>query len=323
MWKKVSAFLIPTLIAVGILTYMLWRVWDDLMITIVHIDPVYVAFATVICAFAWILRGWRYQAILRGLVVRIKLTFSTACILLSQTANLIIPARLGDLVRIFILKHERLATYSQGVSSLIVERAFDIVVIALLGLFVLPFVIGTPEWFLPLITIPIIGGGAFAVFLLLMGNRSSENKYVSIIYGMFAEIRAAALSMKALLVLGVSSLGIWFMDILVCAVVVMMFGENIPLMLVTLAVVIGNLVKAVPITPGGVGTYEFALAITFELTGMAPATATIIAVIDHLIKNLVTLVGGIASLYYLGDWSVELMKRSLREGLAEEELHES
>ena len=113
------------------------------------------------------------------------------------------------------------------------------------------------------------------------------------------------------------------MDILVCAVVVMMFGENIPLMLVTLAVVIGNLVKAVLITPGGVGTYEFALAITLELTGMAPATAAIIAVIDHLIKIWSRWLGGIASLYYLGDWSVELMKRSLREGLAEEELHES
>ncbi len=323
MWRKVSAFLIPTLIAFGILAYMLWRVWDDLMVTIAHIHPLYLAFAVLICALAWVMRGWRYQAILGGLTVRLGLTFSTACILLSQTANLIVPARLGDLVRIFILKHEGLATYSQGVSSLIVERIFDVVTIALLGLLALPFVIATPEWFLPLIVIPIVGGAAFAIFLLLTGNRHSENKYLGILYSMLAEVRVASLSMRSAFVLGSSSIGIWLMDVLVCAVIVRMFDESLPFMVIMLGIVIGNLVKAVPITPGGVGTYEFALVITFELAGMAPATATVIAVIDHLVKNLVTLAGGIVSLYYFGDWSVSLMKHSFWSGLSKEELSES
>ncbi|KDE55713.1 lysylphosphatidylglycerol synthase transmembrane domain-containing protein [Methanoculleus sp. MH98A] len=323
MWRKVSAILIPSLVAFGILAYMLWRVWDDLMVTIAHIHPLYLAFAVLICALAWVMRGWRYQAILGGLTVRLGLTFSTACILLSQTANLIVPARLGDLVRIFILKHEGLATYSQGVSSLIVERIFDVVTIALLGLLALPFVIATPEWFLPLIVIPIVGGAAFAIFLLLTGNRHSENKYLGIFYSMLTEVRAASLSMRSAFVLGSSSIGIWLMDVLVCAVIVMMFDESLPFMVIMLAIVIGNLVKAVPITPGGVGTYEFALVITFELAGMAPATATVIAVIDHLVKNLVTLAGGIVSLYYFGDWSVSLMKHSFWSGLSKEELSES
>ena len=323
MWRKVSAILIPTLVAFGILAYMLWRVWDDLMVTIAHIHPLYLAFAIIICALAWVMRGWRYQAILGGLTVRLGLTFSTACILLSQTANLIVPARLGDLVRIFILKHEGLATYSQGVSSLIVERIFDVVTIALLGLLALPFIIAAPEWFLPLIVIPIVGGAAFAIFLLLTGNRHSENKYLGIFYSMLAEVRAASLSMRSAFVLGSSSIGIWLMDVLVCAVIVMMFDESLPFMVIMLAIVIGNLVKSVPITPGGVGTYEFALVVTFELAGMAPATATVIAVIDHLVKNLVTLAGGIVSLYYFGDWSVSLMKHSFWSGLSKEELSES
>lgn len=322
MWRKISAVVMPTVIAGFILAYMLWRVWDDLVVILAHADPLYLAFAVVVCTLAWIMRGWRYRAILGRLAVWVDLTFSTACIFLSQTANLIVPARLGDLVRIFILKHEGLANYSQGVSSLVVERIFDVVTIALLGLLALPFVIGTPEWFLPLIAVPIIGGVAFSIFLLLMGDRHSENKYLGIVYGMFAEIRAASLNPAALLVLGASSIGIWLVDILVCAVVALMFGESIPIMVVVLAIVIGNLVKAVPITPGGVGTYEFALAVTFELAGTAPATATVIAVIDHLIKNLVTLFGGIGSLYYFGDWSVSLMKRSFHEGLSGEELRE-
>ena len=81
-----------------------------------------------------------------------------------------------------------------------------------------------------------------------------------------------------------------------------MFEQQIPFAIVVLAVVIGNLVKAVPLTPGGMGTYELALALTFGLAGVDPAVATLIAIIDHLIKNLVTLAGGLVSIYYFGDW---------------------
>jgi len=80
---------------------------------------------------------------------------------------------------------------------------------------------------------------------------------------------------------------------------------------VVLAIVIGNLIKAVPITPGGIGTYEFFVANIFILAGVAPAEATLIAVIDHLIKNLVTLAGGIISIYLFGDWVVPTIKKAL------------
>ena len=46
-----------------------------------------------------------------------------------------------------------------------------------------------------------------------------------------------------------------------------------------------------------------------------PAVATLIAVIDHLVKNLVTLAGGVVSMYFFGDWSVQLVKRAFSRGL--------
>ena len=104
---------------------------------------------------------------------------------------------------------------------------------------------------------------------------------------------------------------IWLLDVLVCIAVAMMFQQQIPFAIVVLAVVIGNLVKAVPLTPGGVGTYELALAVTFGLAGVSPAVATLIAVIDHLIKNLITLAGGIISIYYFGDWVIPSIKNAM------------
>ena len=311
MYRKISAIVIPTLIAIGIVAWMLFRVWDDLFIALENSIPAYLLLGTVICLSAWWLRGWRYHIILKNLNYRVSIAASTACIFISQTVNLIVPARLGDFVRVFILKHEYGVTYSEGVSSLVVERVFDIFTVALLGAVAVFFVPNVPELFKTIIVLTLVVGVIFFVLLLFMGKFSSENRYIAIVLTILHEIKRASLSLKAIVLLGISSVVIWLLDILVCVSVVMMFQQQIPFAIIVLAIVIGNLVKAVPLTPGGVGTYEISLAITFGLAGVDPAVATLIAVIDHLIKNIVTLVGGIVSIFYFGDWVISSIRTTL------------
>lgn len=320
MLKKVSAIVIPTVIAVGIIAIMLARVWDDLIIALDNADPAYLVISVVVCIAAWFVRGYRYRNILDNLGERITVLLSTACIFISQTANLIIPARLGDLVRLLILKHERGTNYPTGLSSLVVERFFDIAVIALLGAAAVPFILNIPDWFISVIYVTLALCAAFVLFLLFSGSFSSENKYLALLIGLLNEVRSASLRPVSLIYLGFVSLVIWIMDSLICYVIALMFSVNIPFLVVILAIVIGNLVKAVPLTPGGVGTYEVALALTFEISGVAPAVATLIAVIDHLVKNLVTLGGGIISMYLFGDWSVKLLKRAFSKGIDKGEI---
>jgi uncharacterized protein (TIRG00374 family) len=311
MYRKISAIVIPTVIAIGIIAFMLFRVWDDLFIALQNSIPEYLVLGTIICLCAWWLRGWRYHVILKNLSYQVSITASTACIFISQTVNLIVPARLGDFVRVLILKHEYNVSYSEGVSSLVVERVFDIFTVSLLGAVALFFVVNVPAWFYTVILLPLVAGVIFFLFLLFMGKFSSKNRYIAIFLTMLHEIKRASLSLKAIVLLGGSSIVIWLLDVLVCVSVVMMFQQDIPLAIIVLAIVIGNLVKAIPLTPGGVGTYEISLAITFGLAGVDPAVATLIAVIDHLIKNLVTLAGGIVSIYYFGDWVIPSIRTTL------------
>jgi uncharacterized protein (TIRG00374 family) len=311
MYRKISAIVIPTVIAIGIIAFMLFRVWDDLFVALQNSIPEYLVVGILICLCAWWLRGWRYHAILKNLGYKVSVAASTACIFISQTVNLIVPARLGDFVRVLILKHEYNVSYSEGVSSLVVERVFDIFTVALLGAVALYFVVNVPAWFYTVIVLPLVAGVIFFLFLLFMGKFSSKNRYISIFLTMLHEIKRASLSLKAVVVLGGSSIVIWLLDIFVCVTVVMMFQQQIPFAIIVLAIVIGNLVKAIPLTPGGVGTYEISLAITFGLAGVDPAVATLIAVIDHLIKNLVTLAGGIVSIYYFGDWVIPSIRTTL------------
>jgi uncharacterized membrane protein YbhN (UPF0104 family) len=193
----------------------------------------------------------------------------------------------------------------------VVERIFDVITVALLGAASFFFIPSVPGWVYIYIIVPLAIGFAFFLFLIVVGKLTTTNKYVRYILTMLDEIRRASLTLRSIVILGASSIVIWMLDILVCYSVVTMFEQQIPFAVIVLAIVIGNLVKAVPITPGGIGTYELAVAATFAIAGIAPAVAFLIAVIDHLIKNLVTLAGGIVSIYYLGDWVIPTIKSAI------------
>ena len=301
--------MIPTVVAVAIIAYMLVPIWSDLLAALETAIPAYFVAAVAVCVVAWALRGWRYKLILNGLDIRPTLGFAMACIFVSQTANLVIPARLGDIVRVFLLKHQFETTYSQGISSIAVERIFDIVTVALLGLISMPFFLNFPTEYYALIVVPLIGGAIFFVVLLLAGRIRTKNRVASIILQMLDEIRTVSLSLRSMVLLGGVSIVIWLVDIAVCIFVVLMFRAPLDIPSVALAIVIGNLVKAVPITPGGLGTYEFTVAAILQRGGIPHVAATLIAFIDHLIKNMVTVIGGVVSVYVFGDWMFDVLKR--------------
>jgi uncharacterized protein (TIRG00374 family) len=312
MYRKISAIAISTIIAVGIIVFMLYSVRDQLAAAIEHIVWGYLLIAIFICLAAWFFRGLRYRVILKGIGISCGLLFSTGCIFVSQTANLIVPARLGDLVRVFILRHEYQATISQGISSLVVERVFDIVMVAVLGAVALLFVFNVPMWFYTIIFVALGLGVLFYIILISAGRLKSEHKYIRILLTILEQIRQVSLSFRSVVSISAQSIVIWILDVLVCFFVALMFQVTIPFAVIVLAIVIGNLVKAIPLTPGGVGTYELSVALTFTVAGVDPAVATLIAVIDHLIKNLVTLAGGIVSIYFFGDWVLDTIRSAFR-----------
>jgi uncharacterized membrane protein YbhN (UPF0104 family) len=317
MDRRVSVLIASALLALGIIAFMIFRVWGDLVAAMGHWVPAYLVPAAAFCTAGWLLRGFRYRSILRGLEVRAGFWFSTACVLISQTVNLIVPARLGDLVRIFILKHERLCDYPTGISSLVIERFFDVLTVAALGLLALPFIPGVPSWVLPVIVVPIALCGAFAVILLAFGGVESKNRYLAILLGMIREMKKASLTPAALLGLSGLSAAIWLTDALTTASIALMFHADVSFAVILLAVVVGNLFKAVPLTPGGIGGYEAAVAVILvlgsSLSGASgQATATLIAITDHLVKNVITLAGGILSIRLLGGWVVDAMRKAYR-----------
>jgi len=104
--------------------------------------------------------------------------------------------------------------------------------------------------------------------------------------------------------IGATSVLIWVIDVLVAAIVLAAFGVGLStiqlLSVCFFAVSVGNLAKVLPLSPGGIGLYEGAFTLlVVGLTPIGAATALGAAIVDHAVKNIVTLVGGVISMISL------------------------
>jgi len=302
--------------------------------------PEIVALSAVVYAVSWPLRGIRYRDILVSMGYRERWGFLTGAVFISQTGNLVFPARAGDAVRAYVIKARRSIPYPSGFASLAVERVFDLLTITLLaGVVMIGLAVtGSAEQLLTALTGDTVGGDAAssgrtavavaggvglaaigAVVAIVASARSDRNlvravigrlssdsyaDYVAgVIEGFVGDVQTVAADGSAFTRVGIGSLLIWTFDVITALIVFAAFGYNLTPSLVAVgffAVSVGNLAKVLPLTPGGVGLYEGAFTvIVASLTPVGVAAAIGVAIVDHAVKNVVTIIGGIASMAWL------------------------
>ena len=309
-------------------------------------DPTLVGVSAVVYGLSWPLRGQRYRDILAELGYDGDLAFLTGAVFISQTGNLVFPARLGDGVRAYVVKARRGVPYPSGFASLAVERVFDLLAITVLAGSVLVGLVATggADGLAAAIAADVgtvrIGGetiapgeaartalrvaagvGVIAVVAIavivasarrdtgLVGRAVraiSDDSYATYVTGIIerfvGDIQAIAGDRAAFMRVGVASLAVWAVDVATAVAVVAAFGFALTPYLVAVlffAVSVGNLAKVVPLSPGGLGLYEGAFTlIVVGLTavpGLTAAVALAVAVVDHAVKNVVTVAGGVAA----------------------------
>ena len=281
-------------------------------------DPGVLALATTVYLVSWPLRGHRYGDVLAVVGHRCGTGFLTAAVFVSQTVNLVVPARAGDGVRAYLLNTRRGIPYTTGVSSLAVERLFDLLSLAALGtvaLAALAFAGGhTPVGGRFLAGAGVVGlagvlaaGTVVAVahsnrrpgaWLRERVRRPRPRAVVDAVTGVGADLRVVATDGRTLLRVAAGSLAIWAVDVFT-AVLVLVALVDVSLSLATLAAVgtlavtVGNLAKVLPLSQGGIGLYEAAFtALVVAVSPVGAATALAAAILDHTLKNLVTVAGG-------------------------------
>ena len=305
-------------------------------------DPTLVGAAALVYLCSWPLRGARYRDILKELGFTERIDFLTGAIFISQTGNLVFPARAGDAVRAYVVKTRRLVPYPTGFASLAIERVFDLLTITVLagtvfvGLAVTGIATpgqlgtivasggegtGTNSGQVAIVLAAGVGLAAIAAVGVIVASARSERNFVrtgvgqlssdtyadrvaSVIERFAGDIQTVANDRRAFVTVGVSSVGIWTLDVVTALLVFAAFDVSLPLTTLFavgfFAVSVGNLAKVLPLSPGGVGLYEGAFTLlVFGLTPVPWAVALGAAIVDHAVKNVVTVIGGLASMALL------------------------
>ncbi|GAB3319560.1 flippase-like domain-containing protein [Haloplanus salinarum] len=139
-------------------------------------------------------------------------------------------------------------------------------------------------------------------------SRVSSDSYADYVAGVLESfvggVQTVAADRGAFARVGASSLAIWGLDVVTAILVLAAF--DVALATPTLvavgffAVSVGNLAKVLPLSPGGIGLYE--AAFTLLVAGLTPVTGPTAfgaAILDHAVKNLVTVAGGVVSMLAL------------------------
>jgi uncharacterized protein (TIRG00374 family) len=304
-------------------------------------DPLLIALASIVYFVSWPLRGTRYRDILATIGYRERWDFLMGAVFISQTGNLVFPARAGDAVRTYVIKSRRGIPYPSGFASLAVERVYDLLTIAVLAGSVLiglattgslgeleAAILGQPvegsEAQSGRTAIVVATGVGLAAIMAVVGivytartetnyirpaiRRLSTDSYADYVAGVIeqfaGDIQTVAQDTDAFLRIGSASLVIWCLDVLVALIVALSFDVRVSAPLLVgatfFAVSVGNLAKVLPLSPGGIGLYEGAFTLLMvALTPIGPVVALSASIVDHAIKNVVTIIGGFASMVLL------------------------
>lgn len=283
--KTILSFALGVAILVAFLrTLDLKQAWEHLIRVA---PPLYaLAILSYVCTFP--VRGWRWRRLLGNIGYRESLPLLTQVILLSWFVNSVLPAKLGDVYRGWLMKKSRGLSMSHAVGTVLAERIIDVT--ALVALLAASGVVALhgqagPELSrmleLGLLGLLIIGAGLFAMSRLgarlsnLFGGRGRE-VYSRFEEGTFGSFRG----MPALAVLTVLA---WAAEAFRLYFVTQALGLGIGLPAAVFVTTAGSLLLVVP-TPGGLGAVEAGLAGVLMLLGVGREAAFSAAILDRLIS---------------------------------------
>lgn len=269
-----------------------------------------VALAFVVFYAGFPLRGFRWALLLRGAGTRISTRDSTEILFLSWLVNCVVPAKLGDVYRAYLLKINTVASLSRTFGTVFIERVLDVMAIALLGIAAgfWSFRDGLPPPIQIIFAIGLVVVAVAALGLLTMRNFGRQiltalpfpPKLLEF-YDRFEEGVFRAISRRQLPLLGALTGMIWMTEALRLFLVIQAFGftdVRVGLSGAVFVALIGSLLTAVPLSPAGLGIVEAGIVGVLTVAyGIPLAEATAIALLDRVISVFSIIVLG--SLAYL------------------------
>ena len=248
------------------------------------------------------LRSLRWTLILRRVGTAVPYRAAMEILFLSWFVNCVVPAKLGDLYRAYLLRGNFGASISRTVGTIFIERVTDILVIFGLAL-------AAGYWSFrgrdqPQVDALFLGGFVFAAVLLLLvialryqGRRVTRllPERAQELYERFHEGSTGALTPGVLLPVGAITAVVWLLE--GARVFFVIHALDLPDMQLGISASVfvalaASLLTAVPLTPAGIGFVQGGIVLALGLYGVEAEAGTAVALTDFVLATLTVIVIG-------------------------------
>ena len=290
--RVAAAALILSGIALVIDVRAVWRLFDLRLLTaVILIQPAMAA--------AWLFAGWRFALLIPGR--RPGILRACKALLLANGLNLVVPARIGEIVKATYLREHTGIPVEHGVAAIVTEKLQDFAVISAIGLVALGMLglAGNPR-----IAIAAAAIGTIAVALLVVFRTRWERLLAALPKSLeirlappLAGVASAMRDHRFWPALGAAA-AVWALNFSGGWVLVsyQQIGElSLPQFAGLFSATL--LAGAIPGLPGGFGAYEAAAVLVLTGFGFTPEAAFALGLTLHLGQIIlgVLLAGAIAA----------------------------
>lgn len=268
----------------------------------------YVALSLGVVMLSDVMRGMRWSMLMQG---RIALIDGFWLFNIGYLFNNVLPARLGEFARAVLGGRRPGVTFTSALSSIVVERLFDLISVVLLvcvGLVALPL----PDW--ATTGGATVGGAALAgVIVLALAARYPEPALkvgvwaLALIPGISRERAGAFLSpfvdglgavsdLRNFAIGFGMSLACWAVSGLSAWLLMLAFWQSVPIPVAAFVLGVTGLGVAVPAAPGSVGTFQAAVIAACVAANYDLSTSQSFSIVLWLLNFAITCLLGIGGL---------------------------
>lgn len=232
--------------------------------------------------------------------------------LIAQMLNIIIPWRMGEIARIYLMGEIAKRSKAQTLATLGIEKIFDTLMLLLLLLIIPPFMT-LPAWLeRPREGIVVLALVLFAAAFALMLARATVVKWLERVRVPFSQKSLGELMHLALgsldvlkrvdlhLWLQFLSLAMWLIGVVVNVLVFRAMELELPWISAFLLMAVLMVGGIVPSSPGKVGVFQYLCILTLGLFGVDKSVGLAYGILLYLVSYGTPVIGGILALWWGG-----------------------
>ncbi|OUJ18460.1 putative flippase AglD2 [Methanonatronarchaeum thermophilum] len=320
--KKIALWILGVSILMGL---TVWAGWQELLTALTQTTPQHLTLLLILQLTTTIMIAYQWKYIINKTSNYIDLWKTYLILQAGSFVEMVTPSSKlgGEAAKIYLLRHNTEMEYTDSTAVMLAQKYISLIPFLFITLFFT--IIGYIAYGLPRTTF--LGLGFLTIIVLTLAALTIWSRYwgeplretgeglIGKALSSLDFLRKASLESSKILTkkdftyLFTISTAIWILYPIKVWIVGYMLGYEVGIVAITVITYISYLTSLLPLTPGGIGTFEGTMAIFFNITGYTFTEGLAVALVTRLVTYwFPLLISFLASIYISKATEIPILK---------------